>query len=64
MPLRFAQGHGWTGAPKNVRMGPCDMISATHGRSDTSGMTKEPCYRCTEGAGEKFGPNKKRFPKP
>ena len=49
----FAQGHGWTRVPKNVLMGNCDMIFATQGRSYMSEMTKEPCYRCTEGSGGK-----------
>ena len=50
--LRFARGHGWTGLPKNVLMGCCDMIcdmiSATQERIDTSGMTEEPYWRCAE----------------
>ena len=29
------------------------------GRSDTSGMTKEPCYRCTKGGREKKWPKPK-----
>ena len=54
----FCAGHGWTGVPKNVLMGRCDMISATQGRSDTmnEGMTKELCYRCAEGTGGKNWP--------
>ena len=64
MLLRFAQGHGWTGVPKNVPMGRCDMISALQGRSDTRGMTKEPCFRCAEGVGEENWPKQKRFPEP
>ena len=30
-----------------------------------SGMTKEPCYRCAEGIGEKkLAQTKKKFPQP
>ena len=46
MSLRFARGRGWTGVRKNVLMGRWDMVSATEGRNDTSGVSKEPCYRC------------------
>ena len=44
--VAVAPGHGWMGVPKNVLMGRWDMVSATEGRNDTSGVTKEPCYRC------------------
>ena len=36
-----------------------DMVSATEGRNDMSGVTKEPCYRCAEGLGGKIGHTKK-----
>ena len=61
--VAFARGHGWTGVMKNVLMERRNMISATQGRSDTSGMTKEPCYRCAEGAGEKNWPKRKKVPR-
>ena len=59
----FCAGHGWTGVPKNVRMGRCDMKSAAQEISDTRGMTKEPCCRCTEGAQEKNWPKRKKVPR-
>ena len=57
---RFAQGHSWTGVPKNILMGSLDMMSASEGRNDTSGVTKEPCYGCAEGTGGKNWPKSKK----
>ena len=34
------------------------------GKKGYSGVTKEPCYRCTEGAGGKNWPNEKTFLEP
>ena len=62
MSSRFAQGHGWTGVPKNVLMEHWDMVAATEGRNDTSGVTKEPCYTCAAGAGGKNLPKRKKEP--
>ena len=63
MSSHLAWGHGWTRVPKTVLVGRCDMISATQRRSDARGMTKEPCYRCAKGAGEKNWPKQKKVPK-
>ena len=57
------RGHSWTGVPKNVLPGRCNMIPATQGRNDTSGMTKEPCYRCAQGARGRNWPNGKQVPR-
>ena len=53
---RFARGYDCTGVLKNVFIGHWDMVSAAGGRSDTSGVTKEPYHRCAEGAGGKNWP--------
>ena len=55
-----SRGHGWTGVPKNVHIGRWDMVSATEGRSDMSGV---PCYRCAQGAGGKNWPKRKKVPR-
>ena len=59
--VAFYAGHGWTGVPKNALMGRLVMVSATEGRKDT--VTKEPCYKCAEGAGGKNWPKRKSVPK-
>ena len=63
MVSRFAQGHGWNGVPKNVHMGRWNMVSATEGTNHTSGVTKEPYYRYTEGTGGKNWPKRKKVPR-
>ena len=60
----FEQAHGWTGVPKKVPMGRWDVVCAIEGRNDMIGVTKEPCYRCTEGTGGKNWPKRKSVPQP
>ena len=60
MSSRFTRAHGWTGVPKNAIMGTLGHGVCNTGKKGYSGVTKEPCYKCAEGAGGQNWPKRKK----